>query len=146
VSKFNWAGLSAIIDNYLNVQQDTLETSGSFIPPPVWLVEIEKNGGGTWRGADGGKDVEPRVEPIFHLDSYGYHPGRSEFDAIGVARKRCWEFERIIDLDIKAFFDSIPHDLIEKAVVHHTDLAWVQLYVGVAACPIERPNGTLETN
>jgi hypothetical protein len=99
-------------------------------PPPVWLVEIEKNGGGAWRGADGGKDVEPRVEPIFHLDSYGYHPGRSELDAIGVARKRCWEFERIIDLDIKAFFDSIPHDLIEKAVVHHIDLAWVQLYVG----------------
>ena len=88
--------------------------------------------------------LEPLVEPIFHPDSYGYRPGRSALDAVGVARKRCWEHDWVVDLDIKAFFDSISHDLIEKAVAHHTDLAWVQLYVGRwLRAPIERPDGTL---
>ena len=88
------------------------------IPPPVRLVEIEKDGGGTRPlGIPTIADrvaqtvakmvLEPRVEPIFHPDSYGYRPGRSALDAVGVARKRCWEFDWVIDLDIKAFFDFL---------------------------------------
>src|SRR5215510_1488118 len=130
-------------------------SSGSYFPPPVRLVEIEKDGGGTRPlGIPTIADrvaqtvakmvLEPKVEPIFHPDSYGYRPGRSALDAVGVARKRCWEFDWVVDLDIKAFFDSIPHDLIEKAVAHHTDLAWLQLYIGRwLRAPIERPDGTL---
>ena len=34
--------------------------------------------------------LEPYVEPVFHEDSYGYRPGRSAHDAIGVCRERCW--------------------------------------------------------
>ena len=89
--------------------------------------------------------LEPAVEPKFHPDSYGYRPGRSALDAVAVARKRCWEFDWVVDLDIKAFFDSIPHDLIERAVAHHTDLAWVRLYVGRwLRAAVERPDGTRE--
>ena len=89
--------------------------------------------------------LEPEVEPIFHPGSYGYRPGRCALDAVGVARKRCWEFDWVIDLDIEAFFDSIPHDLIERAVAHHTDLAWVRLYVGRwLRAPVQHPDGTLE--
>jgi RNA-directed DNA polymerase len=61
-----------------------------------------------------------------------------------VARKRCWETDWVIDLDIRAFFDSIPHDLVERAVAHHTDLAWVRLYVRRwLRAPVERLDGTL---
>ena len=35
----------------------------------------------------------------------------------------------MLDLDIRALFDSIPHDLILKAVAHHTDERWVLLYI-----------------
>jgi RNA-directed DNA polymerase len=88
--------------------------SGSYIPPPVRLVEIEKDGGGTRPlGIPTIADrvaqtvakmvLEPRVEPTFHPDSYGYRPVRSALDAVGVARKRCWEFDWVVDLDIKAF-------------------------------------------
>ena len=88
--------------------------------------------------------LEPIVEPVFRLDSYGYRPGRSALDAVGVARKRCWRADWVVDLDIKAFFDTIPHDLVERAVAHHTDLSWVRLYVGRwRRSPVQHPDGTL---
>ena len=85
------------------------------------------------------------MEPVFHPDSYGYRPGKSALDAVGVARKRCWEFDWVIDLDIKAFFDSLDHDLVERAVAHHTDVPWVRLYISRwLRAPVQMPDGTLE--
>jgi hypothetical protein len=52
---------------------------------------------------------EPLVEPHFHPDSYGYRPGKSALDAVGTARQRCWHQDWVSDLDIKGFFDSVPH-------------------------------------
>jgi group II intron reverse transcriptase/maturase len=41
------------------------------------------------------------------------------------------------------FFDTIPHDLIEKAVARHTELSWVRLYVKRwLRAPVERTDGT----
>ena len=51
------------------------------------------------------------MEPIFHDDSYGYRPGKSAIDALGVARQRCWRHDWVVDLDIKGFFDSIDWTL-----------------------------------
>ena len=72
---------------------------------------------------------EPIVEPKFHEDSYGYRPGKSALDAVGVARQRCWRQNWCIDLDIKGFFDTIDHELMLKAVRFHTDEKWIALYV-----------------
>jgi RNA-directed DNA polymerase len=85
------------------------------------------------------------VEPVFHADSYGYRPGKSALDAVGMTRKRCWEFAWVVDLDIKAFFDSLDHDLVERAVAHHTDIPWVRLYISRWLCaPVQMPDGSLE--
>jgi len=131
-------------------------SSGSYLPPAVRLVEIPKRSGGIRQlGIPTVADrvaqtvvkmeLEPVLEPVFHPDSYGYRPGRSALDAVGVARKRCWTSDWVIDLDIKAFFDSIPHDLIEKAVAHHTDNRWIRLYVGRwLRVPLEREDGRHE--
>ena len=73
--------------------------------------------------------LEEKLEPIFHPDSYGYRPGRSAHDALAVARKRCWNKDWVLDLDVRAFFDSVGHDLLMKAVAHHTDERWVLLYI-----------------
>jgi len=89
--------------------------------------------------------LEPLVEPKFHPDSYGYRPGKSALDAVGMARKRCWDADWVIDLDIKSFFDSIPHDLVERAVAHHTDSPWVRLYIARwLRAPVQTTDGTRE--
>ena len=73
--------------------------------------------------------VEPLMEPYFHEDSYGYRPGKSAIDAVGVARKRCWKYDWVIDLDIKAFFDNLDHELVMKAVSKHVKINWALLYI-----------------
>ena len=131
-------------------------SSGSYFPPPVKAVEIPKAGGKGVRvlGVPTISDriaqtvakmyLEPKVEPVFHPDSYGYRPGKSALDAVGTCRQRCWRADWVIDLDIKAFFDSVPWDLILKAVEHHTDQEWVVLYVRRwLQAPIQQPDGTL---
>ena len=83
--------------------------------------------------------LEPIVEPIFHEDSYGYKPGKSALDAVGVARRRCWKNDWCIDLDIKSFFDTVDHQLVMKAIRFHTEEKWVHLYVeSWLKAPIQR--------
>jgi len=115
-------------------------SSGSYFPPPVREVEIPKKAGGVRTlGVPTVADrvaqtmvagyLEPAVEPQFHADSYGYRPGRSALDAVATCRERCWRNDWVVDLDIRAFFDTIPHSLLLKAVARHTDQRWVMLYI-----------------
>ena len=116
-------------------------SSGSYFPPPVLRVEIPKGTTGATRplGIPTVSDriaqmvvksmFEPLVEPYFHPDSYGYRPGKSALDAVGITRQRCWRQDWVIDLDIKGFFDNLDWDLLLRAVRHHTDVPWVLLYV-----------------
>jgi group II intron reverse transcriptase/maturase len=131
-------------------------SSGSYFPPPVLAVEIPKPHGGGVRTlgvptiADRvaqtvvARRLEREVEPIFHPDSWGYRPGRSALDAVGVCRRRCWRTDWVVDLDIQKFFDTVPWDLMVKAVEKHTDLPWVVLYVKRwLAAPLQLADGTL---
>ena len=88
--------------------------------------------------------LEPDVEKVFHEDSYGYRPGRSPQDAVAACRKRCWEKSWVVDMDVKAFFDSVSWDLALRAVACHTDQKWVLLYVERwLKAPMLMPDGTL---
>ena len=130
-------------------------SSGSYFPPPVKAVEIPKASGGVRiLGVPTVADriaqtvvamfLERLVEPVFHPDSYGYRPGRSALDAVAVCRERCWRNDWIIDLDVRAFFDSVDHSLMLKAVERHTGAKWVLLYVARwLKAPMRKQDGTL---
>lgn len=131
-------------------------SSGSYFPPPVRAVEIPKPHGGGVRmlGVPTIADriaqtvvamhLEQRAEPRFHPDSYGYRPKRSAHDALAVCRRRCWEYDWIIDLDVQKFFDTVPWELVVKAVETVTDARWVLLYVKRwLAAPLQHSDGTL---
>jgi RNA-directed DNA polymerase len=129
-------------------------SSGSYFPPAVRGVEIpKKQGGKRMLGVPTVSDriaqtvvklmFEPLVEPCFLEDSYGYRPNKSALDAVGVTRKRCWEYEWLIEFDIKGLFDNIDHELLMKAVRHHTEDKCMLLYIERwIKAPLLLPDGT----
>ncbi|WP_264686501.1 group II intron reverse transcriptase/maturase [Wolbachia endosymbiont (group B) of Rhopobota naevana] len=130
-------------------------SSGSYFPEAVKAVAIPK---GTGRGQRilgvpsvidrigqtvASMYLEPLVEPKFHEDSYGYRPNRSALDAVDTARKRCWRYDWVIDLDISGFFDNLDHKLALQAIKKHTDCKWVILYVERwMKAPIQQTDGS----
>jgi group II intron reverse transcriptase/maturase len=114
-------------------------SSGSYFPGPVRAVDIPKKGGARRLGIPNVVDriaqtaaamaLEGNVEQVFHEDSYGYRPGRSPLEAVAVCRKRSWQKNWVLDVDIRSFFDSVPWDLMLRALARHTDQKWVLMYV-----------------
>ena len=128
-------------------------SSGSYFPPPVRAVSIpKKSGGERILGVPTVADrvaqtvvkqlIEPDLDPIFLADSYGYRPGKSALDAVGVTRERCWKYDWVLEFDIKGLFDNIDHELLLRAVRKHVQCRWALLYIERwLKAPMEREDG-----
>src|SRR5499433_821010 len=61
--------------------------------------------------------LEPIFEADFQSGSYGYRPNRTAHEAIDrVAKAIVEEKTRIIDLDLRAYFDNVQHYLLLEKV------------------------------
>ena len=130
-------------------------SAGSYFPPPVKAVAIpKKNGGERILGVPTVADrvaqtvvkmvLEPKLEPIFLPDSYGYRPGKSALDAVEITRKRCWQYDWILEFDIRGLFDNIDHTLLGRALEKHEKCNWVRLHIGRwLTAPLQLADGTL---
>lgn len=128
--------------------------SGSYFPPAVKGVPIPKKSGGVrMLGVPTVADrvaqtvvkqlLEPGIDPLFHANSYGYRPGRSAHDAIAMVRRRSWDYDWVIEFDIKGLFDNIEHDLLMRALRKHCQTPWALLYVERwLKAPMQMPDGT----
>ena len=131
-------------------------SSGTYFPPAVKAVNIPKKSGGTRTlGIPTVADriaqtvvkmtFEPKVEKYFSENSYGYRPGKSALDAIDITRKRCWQYDWVLEFDIKGLFDNIDHELLMRAVTKHTNCKWELLYIRRwLTAPFKRASGEYE--
>jgi len=130
-------------------------SSGSYFPPPVKAVSIPKRSGGERiLGIPTVSDrvaqtvvknvLEPLLEPVFHDDSYGFRPNKSAHQAVGITRQRCWEYDWVVEFDIKGLFDNLNHSLLLRALEHHCKVPWILLYVKRwLTAPLQLKGGTL---
>ncbi len=137
-------------------------SSGCYFPPAVKAVPIpKKSGGQRILGIPTVADriaqmvvkmqIEPELEAKFLADSYGYRPGKSALDAVGITRARCWQYDWVLEFDIKGLFDNIDHELLLRALEKDVRCDWATLYIkrwlmapmqGVDGTQIERNRGT----
>jgi RNA-directed DNA polymerase len=112
---------------YLSELHENLK-SGSYRPSPVKRVDIPKGPGQTRPlGIPSVKDrivqtalkmaIEPIFETAFREGSYGFRPGRGCKDALREVDRLLKEgYTHGVDADLKAYFDSIPHDRLMARV------------------------------
>ena len=116
------------VESFLKQIQDEL-VHDTYQPMPVRKKEIPKDGGTKVRvlsiPAIRDRVVQGALklilEPIFEADfqsgSYGYRPKRTAQEAVLQVDKAIMEGKtRVIDLDLRAYFDSVQHYLILEKV------------------------------
>ena len=129
--------------------------SGTYFPPAVREAEIPKKDGNTRKlgiptvgdriAQTVVKDyMETSIDKLFHENSYGYRPLKSAHQALEKAKINVKNYDWVIDMDIKGFFDNISHELILKTLDKVVAEKWVKMYCKRwLEMPIQKLDGTI---
>lgn len=109
----------------LNLLMKRLKTRGGYKCPPLKRANIPKGNTGKTRPLSVPtvdtrcaqevirRLIEPTFEKQFHENSFGFRAGRSCHQAVKCVLGHIQEGHKVIvDIDIKGFFDNIPHHII----------------------------------
>jgi RNA-directed DNA polymerase len=112
------------VENLSDLMQ-RLKTRGGYKSPPLRRVDIPKGNTGKTRPLSIPtvdtrcaqevirRLIEPIYEPQFHNSSFGFRPGRNCHQAVECVLGYLEEGYKVaVDVDIKGFFDNIPHEVI----------------------------------